>query len=196
MSEEKATEELTDFDSTDVVPDTPAGETAGDSEHAEESLESLSKERDDLHDRWLRKEAEIQNLRKRVAREKTELTGTVRAGVLQAILPVIDSAEKGIELLEGQPVSRDLQVYREGIELLVKELKGVLNRFEVSEVPGVGQPFDPTVHEALLVEQTDSHAEGEVLELFRKGYTIKGRLLRPAQVKVSSAAPPDAAQED
>jgi len=184
LMEEKATEDLTDFDPVDTVLD-----KVEDSQSAEESRESLRKQRDDLRDRWLRKEAEIQNLRKRVARERTEMVDSVRASVLQTILPVIDSSEKGIDLLEDQTQSGNLQVYRDGIQLLVKELKGVLTRFEVSEVPGVGHPFDPTVHEALAVEQTDSHAEGEVMELFRQGYTMKGRLLRPAQVKVASADP-------
>mgnify|MGYP001208459566 CR=1 FL=1 len=184
MSEEKATEDLTDFDPADTVPD-----KVENSQSAEESREFLRKERDDLRDRWLRKEAEIQNFRKRVARERIEVVDSVRASVLQTILPVIDSSEKGIDLLEAQTQSGDLQVYRDGIQLLVKELKGVLTRFEVSEVPGVGHSFDPTVHESLAVEQTDSHAEGEVMELFRKGYTMKGRLLRPAQVKVASADP-------
>lgn len=184
MSEEKATDDLTDFDPVETVP-----KKVEDAQSAEESQESLREQRDDLRDRWLRKEAEIQNLRKRFARERTEMVDSVRASVLQAILPVIDSSEKGIDLLEEQTQSGNLQVYRDGIQLLVKELKRVLTRFEVIEVPGVGHPFDPTVHEALAVEKTDSHAEGEVMEVFRKGYTIKGRLLRPAQVKVASADP-------
>ena len=98
--------------------------------------------------------------------------------------------------MESQAISEDLKVYHEGIKLLVNELKNVLEKFEVLEVPGIGHPFDPGIHEAILVEQTDDHTEGEVLELYRKGYIQNGRLLRPAQVKVASAILTDSEQED
>ena len=128
MMEEKATEDLTDFDPADTVPD-----KVEDSQSAEESRESLRKQRDDLRDRWLRKEAEIQNLRKRVARERTEMVDSVRASVLQTILPVIDSSEKGIDLLEDETQSGNLQVYRDGIQLLVKELKALGLNVEMTD---------------------------------------------------------------
>ena len=183
--------EIEELDS-EIVPEP----TVDDSSLNGESLDSLREEREELRDRWLRKEADIQNLRKRVSREKAELAEAARRSVLQAILPVIDSSEKGIDLMESQAISEDLKVYHEGIKLLVNELKNVLEKFEVLEVPGIGHPFDPGIHEAILVEQTDDHTEGEVLELYRKGYIQNGRLLRPAQVKVASAILTDSEQED
>ena len=187
---DKPTEELTDFELSESVSDPEPGKRSEEQDLESESpvdlLESLAREKDDLHDRWLRKEAEIQNLRKRFARERQELTETERVSVLKEILPLIDSCEKGLESLEEQASSGDVEVYHEGLELLLKGLKGVLARFEVVEVPGVGQTFDPMVHEALLVEEREGHVDGEVLELLRKGYSMRSRLLRPAQVKVAS----------
>ncbi len=187
---EKPTEELTDFELSESVsnPELEKGpeEQALESESPADSLESLQKEKEDLHDRWLRKEAEIQNLRKRFARERQELTESARASVLRQILPVIDSCERGLASLEEQAFSQEVKVYHQGLELLLKGLQGVLTRFEVVEVPGVGQKFDPMVHEALLVEEREGHADGQVLELLRKGYSMRSRLLRPAQVKVAS----------
>ena len=187
---EKPAEELTDFELPESVSDPGPVKTSEDQDLEPESpvdlLASLAREKDDLHDRWLRKEAELQNLRKRFARERQELTESERVIVLKEILPVIDSCEKGLESLGEQASSEDVKVYHEGLELLLKGLKGVLTRFEVVEVPGVGQEFDPMVHEALLVEEREGHVDGEVLELFRKGYSMRNRLLRPAQVKVAS----------
>jgi molecular chaperone GrpE len=187
---EKPTKELTDFEFPESVSDSkvekgPEEETLG-SESPADLLESYQKEKADLHDRWLRKEAEIQNLRKRFAREKQELTESARASVLKEILPVIDSCERGLESFPERASSQPVKVYQEGFELLLKGLNRVLTRFEVEEVPGVGQKFDPMVHEALLVEEREGHEDGEILELLRKGYRIRSRLLRPAQVTVSS----------
>ena len=194
---EKPTEELTDFEFPESVSDPELEkrpeEPALESESPTALLESLQKEKEDLHDRWLRKEAEIQNLRRRFAREKQVLTESARASVLEEILPVIDSCERGLESLQEQASSKEVKVYLEGLELLLRGLKGVLIRFEVEEVPGVGREFDPMVHEALLVEEREGHADGEILELLRKGYSMRSRLLRPAQVTVASGpseAPP------
>ncbi len=197
---EKPGEELTDFELSEAVSEPEPGKRSEEQDLESESpvdlLESLAREKDDLHDRWLRKEAEIQNLRKRFARERQELTESQRVSVLKEILPVIDSCEKGLESLEEQASSEEVKVYHEGLELLLKGLKGVLARFEVVEVPGVGQKFDPMVHEALFVEEREDHTDGEVLELFRKGYSMRSRLLRPAQVKVASTPSDAPVKED
>ena len=78
-----------------------------------------------------------------------------------------------------------MDAYVHGYQLLLKSLQGVLDRFEVEAVPGPGTIFDPTVHEAVIRDIDEERRDGEILEEFRKGYTLKGRLLRPSQVKVS-----------
>ncbi len=197
---DKPTEELTNFEVPESVSD-PELEKESEKQDAESEspadvLESLRKEKEDLHDRWLRNEAEIQNLRKRFARERQQSIETARANVLTEILPVMDSCEIGLEAFQQQASSEEVKAYREGVELLLKGLKGVLTRFDVEEVAGVGEKFDPRIHEALLVEEREDGEDGVILELLRKGYSMRSRLLRPAQVKVSSVPAGGPRKED
>ncbi|MBI4444405.1 MAG: nucleotide exchange factor GrpE [Acidobacteria bacterium] len=147
-------------------------------------IEALRKERDEYYDLLLRKQAEFDNFRKRVLREKEDIRSASFADVLKEILPVVDGCEKGLASMReiDEPA---LQAYREGYELLLKRLQLVLERFGVGVVPGVGSPFDPKVHEAVQREESTSVPDGMIVEEYRKGYTIKDRLLRAAQVKVA-----------
>ena len=160
-----------------------------------ETIEILRKEKEEHLDLLLRKQAEFENYRKRVAKEKEQLRLTAQASVLEELLPVLDAFEKGLHSLKAAPGDSELDAYREGYELMFKEVQSVLQKFAVIEIPGVGAPFDPNVHEAVVREVTTGHKEGEILDEYRKGYKLKDRLLRPSQVKVAvhpvepSAAP-------
>ncbi len=149
-----------------------------------ETVDNLRKEKDEQHDLLLRKQAELENYRKRVAREKDELRLAAQARVLEELLPVLDAFEKGLHSLKAADDDSELETYREGYEMMFKEVQSVLQKFAVVEIPGVGTPFDPNVHEAVVREVTTEHKEGEILDEYRKGYKIKDRLLRPSQVKV------------
>jgi len=161
-----------------------------------ETIEILRREKEEDHDLLLRKQAEFENYRKRVVKEKEELRLTTQASVLEKLLPVLDAFEKGLHSLKAAPGESELEAYREGYELMFKEVQSVLQKFEVIEIPGVGAPFDPNVHEAVVREVTTGHKEGEILDEYRKGYKLKDRLLRPSQVKVAvHPAEPSVAQE-
>ena len=161
-----------------------------------ETIEILRREKEEDHDLLLRKQAELENYRKRVAKEKEELLLTAQASVLEKLLPVLDAFEKGLHSLKAAPGESELEAYREGYELMFKEVQSVLQKFEVIEIPGVGAPFDPNVHEAVVREVTTGHKEGEILDEYRKGYKLKDRLLRPSQVKVAvHPTEPSVAQE-
>ena len=153
----------------------------------ETELETALRERDEFLDLLQRKQAEFENYKRRVDREKSELRFSVRSELMEQILDVVDACEKGLESLRENE-SEELGSFVEGYELLQKQLKAILDRYEVSETPGVGSPFDPNLHEALIRETTDDHEEGEILEEYRKGYTMGDRLLRPSQVKVAAPA--------
>ena len=157
-----------------------------------ETIEILRKEKEEHLDLLLRKQAEFENYRKRVAKEKEELRLTAQASVLEELLPVLDAFEKGLHSLQAAPGDSELDAYREGYELMFKEVQSVLRKFAVIEIPGVGAPFDPNIHEAVVREVTTGHKEGEILDEYRKGYKLKDRLLRPSQVKVAvhPAEPP------
>ena len=161
-----------------------------------ETIENLRKEKEEQHDLLLRKQAELENYRKRVAKEKDELSLTAQARVLEELLPVLDAFEKGLHSLKAADGDSELESYREGYELMFKEVQSVLEKFAVIEIPGVGTPFDPNVHEAVVREVTTERKEGEILDEYRKGYKIKDRLLRPSQVKVAvHPAEPSVAHE-
>ena len=151
----------------------------------QETLEKLQKEKDDQYDLLLRKQAELENYRKRVEKEKQELRLAVQAQVIERLLPILDAFEKGLSSLKEVSGDSELQTYSEAYDLMYQEIQSVLQKFGVTEVPGVGTNFDPNVHEAVVRKVTTEHEEGDILEEYRKGYKIKDRLLRPSQVSVA-----------
>jgi len=154
------------------------------------TLESVRKERDEYYDLLLRKQAEFENFRKRTLREREDARIAALTEISKELLLVLDAGEKGLASLEETDDPR-LSGYREGLDLLIKNLRAVLHKFGVKELVSVGEKFDPSLHEAVNTEATDEHEEGRVLEEYRKGYTISNRLLRPAQVKVAVPVPVD-----
>ena len=153
-----------------------------------ETMEVLKKERDEIHDLWLRKHAEFENYRKRVDREKEEFRVRAQGDVIRGMLGVLDAFEKGLEALSQESDESGLKTYQDAYELMLKEFRSVLEKFGLTAVPGQGHLFDPNVHEAVLSEMSADHEDGEILDEFRKGYKLKDLLLRPAQVKVAVQA--------
>ena len=158
-----------------------------------EALAALQKERDQYYDQLLRKQAEFENYRKRVEREKADARFAAKQEILRELLNVLDACERGLNSIESaESRGRDaaaykeiLQSYREGYELLHKQIQSTLAKFGVEEISAVGEQFNPNIHEAVLHEPSESHREGEVMEEMKKGYRLHDRLLRAAQVKVA-----------
>jgi molecular chaperone GrpE len=149
-------------------------------------LEEKEKEIKEHHDRLLRLAADFENYKKRAAREKEEWAKFANEDLLRAILPFIDNLERAVN--HAQKVS-DTGVLIEGVRLTIQQILQSLNKFGLSSFQSVGKPFDPTVHEAMLVVETDKHEPNQVVEEFQKGYLLNDRLLRPATVSVSK--PPE-----
>jgi len=147
-------------------------------------LEEKEKEIKENHDRLLRLAADFENYKKRTAKEKEEWTKFANEDLIRAILPFIDNLERAVN--HAQKVS-DVGVLIEGVRLTLQQLLQALNKFGLSTFESVGKPFDPTVHEAMLVVETDQHEPNQVVEEFQKGYLLNDRLLRPATVSVSKA---------
>ncbi len=145
-------------------------------------LEEKEKEIKEHHDRLLRLAADFENYKKRAAREKEEWTKFANEDMIRAILPFIDNLERAIN--HAQKVS-DTGVLIEGVRLTIQQILQSLTKFGLSSFQSVGKPFDPTVHEAMLVVETDKHEPNQVVEEFQKGYLLNDRLLRPATVSVS-----------
>ena len=144
-----------------------------------EEIEALRRERDELRDQVLRKRAEFENYRKRVERDRQQAGTDGAAAVLKGLVPTLDNLDRALETAgKDDPL-------REGVELTRRELVAFLESQGVEVQDPVGQPFDPERHQALSHEPVAGFADGTVVEVFRKGYSYKGRLLRPALVKVA-----------
>ena len=158
----------------------PAPET---SEAASDQLAVLQRERDEYHDRWLRKSAEFDNYRRRVERERREQADQAVLDLLQELLLVIDDFDLALTVEPEEGAT----AYRKGIELIAAKLHDLLKKYGVRPIEALGADFDPNVHQAVMHEASPEHREGEVIGELQKGYMIKDRLLRPAMVKVAKA---------
>lgn len=184
-------EEILELAGDDQSPDEESAVSEESGETAD-PLDSLQKERDEYYDLLLRKQAEFENYRRRTSREREDSWAAAQAEVIRELLPIIDACEKG---LESMPEDTQENSYHHGYSLLLRQLKGVLEKFGVSEVSGEGSTFDPNLHEAVLREMSRAYAENEVIEEFRKGYQMGDRLLRASQVKVA-VWPDDETEEE
>jgi molecular chaperone GrpE len=144
-----------------------------------EELESIRRERDELKEQLLRRRAEFENYRKRVDRDRQQAGTDAVAAVLQRIVPALDNLDRALEA-GGSEAS-----VREGVELTRRELLSILESQGVTVDDPQGQPFDPQRHQALAHEAMPGFPEGSVVEVYRKGYSYRDRLLRPALVKVA-----------
>ncbi|MBI4484102.1 MAG: nucleotide exchange factor GrpE [Acidobacteria bacterium] len=153
----------------------------------EERLRLLEAEKSELFDRLARKQADLENYRKRQEKERIEANHRAQAALLHEILPALDACERALETLTTQATEAGLSSYRQGLELIYKQLKNSMDKLGVQEMRTVGVKFDPTIHEAVLREETDRFQDHEIVEELQRGYYFKGKLLRPARVKVAVA---------
>jgi len=145
-----------------------------------EEIKRLRDERDVLFDRLARLQAEFDNYRKRSARENIEFREYALADAARSILPVIDNLALALKNASASPDD-----FRKGVELIARQMQAALEKMNVQRVPAQGEPFDPRVHEAIEVVESDQVPDHHVLEELQPGYRMKERLLRPAMVKVA-----------
>jgi molecular chaperone GrpE len=146
------------------------------------ALAALQRERDEFRDRWMRTAAEFENYRKRVDRERREQADQAVLELLRELLLVVDDFERALAAGgEGG------EAYRKGVELIYGKLHELLRKQGVEPIEALGADFDPNLHQAVVHEETAAHRDAEVIAELRRGYTIHGRLLRPAMVKVAKA---------
>jgi molecular chaperone GrpE len=146
-------------------------------------IADLQRERDDYHDRWLRKTAEFDNYRRRVERERREQADQAVVDLLQDVLGVVDDFDRALTVDPGE----GSVAYRKGVELMHAKLHDLLKKHGVEPIEARGADFDPRLHQAVMHEVSPEHREGEVIDELRRGYLLKGLLLRPAMVKVAKA---------
>jgi molecular chaperone GrpE len=155
---------------------------------AEDGDDRLRTELRAAEDRYVRLRADFDNFRKRSEREREEVLRYVLVEPLRALLPVVDNLERA---LTAQGSLEDL---RRGVEMIARQIGETLRKLGLSEVPAVGERFDPRMHEAVMREESDTVEAPTVIAEFQRGYWLHDRLLRPAMVRV--AVPVDAGGQD
>ena len=164
-------------------------EEYGDEEYTEEELEldALRAERDDLKDRWMRALADAENARKRSDRDRREAENYGGSKLARDLLPVYDNLKRGLEAAtdEQREVSAALI---EGVELTMREVVNVFKKHGIEPIsPEIGERFDPQNHEAMFEAPVPGTKAGDIIQVMTEGFMLHDRLLRPAQVGVSSA---------
>jgi molecular chaperone GrpE len=144
-----------------------------------EAMSLLRQERDGLRDQLLRKRADFENYRKRVERDNQQASFEAKAAIFRDLIPTLDNLESALKAV-GDP-----DALRQGVELTRRELLALLESHGMMAEDPTGAAFDPQSHQALLHEAVPGFDDGTVVEVFRKGYRFRDRLLRPALVKVA-----------
>ena len=180
-----------------VVEETPTLDTEIDPanrlQQLEQELHSLKQEHEAVQSQYMRIAADFDNFRKRQARDQDDLRQQLVCSTLTEILPVVDNFERARQQLN--PEGEEAQALHRSYQGLYKQLVDVLKQQGVARMEVVGQEFDPTLHEAVLREENQEHAEDIVCEELQRGYHRDGRVLRHAMVKVSMGPGPESSSD-
>ncbi len=176
----------TEFKSTETAG---AGASAQPSAPAalDEQLAAARKEAAANQDRYLRTVADLENFRKRSVREKDELRQFAATNIMQDLIPLLDNLSLGLAAAKQQS---DVTAVAEGVRLVLEQFKSLLDRHGLKEINPAGQAFDHHLHECIAHQPSAEVPAESVIQVVRAGYTLNGRLLRPASVIVSSGRAP------
>ncbi len=168
-------------DDTEKADVTPEGDT-----NWQKEAESLQEQISAFKDQALRATADAQNVRRRAEMDVEKAHKFALEKFTKELLPVVDSLEKALETSKGDDQS---VVLREGVEMTLSVLVSGLKKFNVDQVDPVGEPFDPALHEAMSMIDAPDAEPNSVIVVIQKGYTLNGRLVRPAMVMIAKASP-------
>jgi molecular chaperone GrpE len=148
-------------------------------EDLKKKLEEKEKEAASNYDKYLRAVAELDNYKKRTAREKADIIKFGKEEIIRDILPFVDSLDRALEHDTG-----DVQAFKDGVVLIQEQLLSCLKKHGVERIETAGMNFDPNFHEALMQLESDQHEDNKIVSEMGKGYLLNGRLLRPSKVCV------------
>ena len=149
----------------------------------ETPLEKAKKEAEEMKSRWLRSVADMENYRKRIAREKQDIIRNAAARVIESLLPVLDNMKLGLQAAENHPEAKDVTI---GFKMVDEQLKRSLQEQGLEELVPDGETFDPNHHECISHQASEEVEEGKIIQTVRAGYRLNERLIRAANVIVSS----------
>ncbi len=168
-----------DQDAVNPPPEPPAAPP-----DPEEVLAAKTEEVKRLQDRLLRLQAEFENHKRRMAREKVEFLKFANESLLLEFLPVLDNLERALVSARAET---SFTALANGVEMIVRLFRSTLEKFGVKPMEAAGQPFDPSLHQAVAQLKSSDGSENQVVDEIQKGYLLEGRVLRAAMVRVSRA---------
>ena len=177
-------EEIEETPEIDEIIDTLADDSVEEVENVEPEVLSVDEQVNKWKDVAARSQADLDNFRKRMAREKSEAIQYANRSLLEQLLPIIDNFEMGLKAASTS--EGDSSVILTGMNMVFKQINDFLTEQGVEVIESDGQTFDPNVHEALKQEPSDEVPEGQIIYTMRRGYRMKDRVLRAANVVVSS----------
>ncbi len=158
-----------------------AESVAADTAKANAELAKLTADLEELRQTLLRRQADFDNYRKRIEKERFEDAKRATARLVEGLIPVIDGFEHALAAHR----EAEYESYRKGFELIYKQLLDHLAKLGVERLDPIGKPFDPHLHQAVDRAETKDHDDGTILQVFQPGYVFHGRVLRPAMVRVA-----------
>lgn len=174
-------EELTNEAQEEIKEETqdePASEAA---ENTEGKTEEEKAEDEDLNTKYVRLMADFQNFKKRTEKQKSDIHAYANEKIVSKLLEVMDNFERALQIED-----ENIKSFKEGMQLIFKQLKDVLTDAGVAEIEAENAMFDPNYHNAVMMEDTDKVESGMVSEVLQKGYTLNGKVVRPSMVKVAN----------
>lgn len=156
----------------------------GKKDKKEEKIKQLEDQIKELEEKELRQKAELINYRKRKEEETSRLLKYANEDIIKSLLIVIDNFERAIDM-DDDNLEDEVSKFLAGFKMIYCNMTSILEQFGVTEIKALNEPFDPTVHQAVLSEKKDGVEADYVIEVLQKGYRLKDRILRPAMVKVS-----------
>lgn len=178
---EKKTEDIPVEDKQEETrPSQNEGVKAAD--NSEKELETVRRQLEQEKDRCLRLSAEFENQRKRVQKEKEEFVKYANEKLIIELIDIMESLERGLENAKG---SKNNEKLIQGMELIYKQLKNVLEKNGLVQIKALGEKFDPYKHEAMMQTLSDDNEEGTILEEFARGYMLNNKVIRYSKVRVS-----------
>ncbi|HWR60071.1 MAG TPA: nucleotide exchange factor GrpE [Clostridia bacterium] len=162
-----------------VMEEAPADKPAG---GPEKEIAELKKQSEENYNRLLRMQADFDNYKKRVARERDDMFNNAVETIAQQLLPVVDNMERAADAFRKDQLD---EKYISGVEMVCKQLVEVLERNGIKEIEALDKEFDPNIHHAVMQVPGEAEDENKVKEVFQKGYLLGNRVIRPTLVKVS-----------
>ena len=178
-----------ELEDTAINDEHPHTEVAEHEYTLEELKVELSKAKEQAHENWdkaLRTQAEMENLKRRTQKDLEDAHKFALTNFAKEILPVFDSLVLGLQAATGD--SEDVQKFREGSELTIKQFEALFTKFKIEAIDPLGEVFNPEQHQAMMMQVMENAEPNTVVNVFQKGYILNGRLLRPAMVVVAKPA--------